>query len=87
MKLKSGQHLQITANIVPVISGELQRVPVKDLQSDTVQDIVRTVELADTIPTENETAPIELLIGNDYYMDLVHGEKIQVQAGVILIGN
>ena len=87
VKLKNGKYLQITVNIVPVISGELQRRPLKHLWSDHVQDIVGSVDLADVIPTESNSAPIELLIGNDYYLDIVHGEKITVQEGLYLLSS
>ena len=40
----------MTVNIVPTISGDLQRKPLKDWTNEHVQDIVKTVELADIIP-------------------------------------
>ena len=76
-----------TINIVHVISGELQRRPSKDLSSDSVKNIVSSVELADVIPRENETSPIELLIWNDYYLDFIHGEKIEIQPGLYLLAS
>ena len=85
VKLKNGKHKQITMNIVPVISGELQRRPSKDLYIDSVKDIVSSVELADVIPRENETSPIELLIGNHYYLDFIHGQKIKIQPSLYLL--
>ena len=87
VKLKNGKHLQIMANIVPVISGALHRKPLITLQSERVQDILGSVQLADDIPTKSESAPIELLIGNDYYLDIVHGEKIKVQDGLYLLSS
>ena len=87
VKLKNGKHIQITINIVPVISEELQRRPLKDLSSDSVKDIVSSVELADVIPRENETSPKDLLIGNDYYLDSIHGEKIEIQPGLYLLAS
>jgi hypothetical protein len=59
--------VQITANIVPLISGELQRKPTSDPFSDRVNDILSTVQLADTMPKESESSSIEFLIGNDFY--------------------
>ena len=85
MKLKNGKQIQIKINIVPVISGELQRRPLKDLSSDSVKDIIPSVELVDVIPKENETTPVELLIGNDYYLDFILSEKIVIQSGLYLL--
>ena len=82
MKLKNGKQVQITINIVPVISEELQRRPLKDLSSDSVKDIIPSVELADVIPKENETTKVELLIGKDYYLDFILSEKIVIQSNL-----
>lgn len=42
---------------------------------------MRSVELADSIPSENEFSTIELLIGNDFYLDLVMSQRIKVHPG------
>ncbi|CAC5404450.1 unnamed protein product [Mytilus coruscus] len=49
--------------------------------------LVKTESLADTLPTENEKTTIELLIGNDYYLDLILPEKIEIQPGLYLLGS
>ena len=36
--------------------------------------------LADDIPTERETSSVELLIGNDYYLDIILPQKAEVQS-------
>ena len=33
--------------------------------------------MADTIPSETETSTVELLIGNDCYLDIILSQKIQ----------
>ena len=53
---------KIIVNIVPVISGNIDRKALKDLQTDRIQDIVNSVDLADTLPTENEKVSVQLLI-------------------------
>ncbi|XP_053382198.1 uncharacterized protein LOC128549498 [Mercenaria mercenaria] len=87
VKLKNGTEMQITTDVVPLISGELQRRPIKDLESEKVQDIVNSVQLADTLPTQNEKNTIDVLIGNDYYLDFIHSEKIEVQKGLYLLAS
>ena len=86
-KLRNGKHIRIAINIVPVISGEFQRRPLKNLSSDSVKDIVSSIELADVILRENETSPIELLIGNNYYLDFIYGEKTEIQTGLYLLAS
>ncbi|XP_060601995.1 uncharacterized protein LOC132755202 [Ruditapes philippinarum] len=87
VRLNNGKYVQITANIVPLISGELQRKPTSDLFSDRVNDILSTVQLADTMPKESESSSIEFLIGNDYYLDFVNGEKLELQNGLYLLSS
>lgn len=88
VKLKNGNKKEITVNIVPFISGELQRRPVKDLlESERVHDIIDSVQLADSLPTEDEMSPIEFLIGNDYYLDFVLSERIEIKPGLYLLAS
>ena len=45
--------------------------PIKDLSSEHLQDKESSVDLAYILPNETEDSPIDLLIGNDYYLDIV----------------
>jgi hypothetical protein len=87
VKLMNGKFMQISVNIVPLISGEMQRRPIDELSCDKVNEILSSVQLADDLPRESEISPIEVLIGNDYYLDFVNGEKIEVQEGLYLLAS
>ena len=87
IKLKNGNFLDIVANIVPVISGNVQRGSIKLHSSENFNHLASSLDLADTIPTENETSSVELLIGNDYYLDIILSQKIKVQPGLYLLGS
>ena len=41
--------------------------------------------MADSFPTETQNVSVDVLIGNDYYWDLVESSKIQVSPGLYLI--
>ena len=71
---------------VPIISGTIQRKSMK-LSSEHLEHLVNSVELADSIPSENESSTIELLIGNDVYLDLILSQKIEIQPGWYLLGS
>ena len=71
IRLNNGQYLEISANIVPVISGSVQRKALRMCNSQNIDHLVRSLDMADTIPSETETSAIELLIGNDYYLDII----------------
>ena len=85
IKLNNGQHLDISANIVPVISGTVQRKALKLFPSKNLDHLLRSLEMADTIPSETESSTVELLIGSDYYLDIILSQKIEVQPGLYLL--
>ena len=43
--------------------------------------------LADDIPIERETSSVELLIGNDYYLDIILPQKFEAQSGLYMLGS
>ena len=79
--------MKLTANIVPNISGAIQRSPVGFAQSELLHGLTRNLKLADNIPVKTESTPFELLIGNDYYLDIVETEKIEVCPGLYLLSS
>lgn len=87
LKLKDGHYLSIDANVVPTISGTVQRKPVpKDIQ-DRCQTLWKNLQLADTFPVKFENSTADILIGNDYYMDLILPERIEIQKGFYLLAS
>lgn len=84
--LKDGRKLDISVNIVPIISGTIHRKSVGQL-SENANQILKTVDLADSIATENESCEIEMLLGNDFYLDIVLCQKLEIQHGLYLLGS
>ena len=62
---------------MPTISCTIQRKSIK-LSLEHLEHLVKYVELADSIPSENEISTIEFLLGNDFYLDLVKSQRIEV---------
>lgn len=87
IKLKNGNDLLITANIVPTITGTIYRKPVNLCKQDIFKSMTQHLNLADTLPTEVETDTIQLLIGNDYYLDIVLPHRLEIQPGLYLISS
>lgn len=87
IKLNKGKCFDMVVNIVPVISGKVQRRKIDVSSMEHLRHFVKDVELADTIPTENESTSIELLVGNDYYLDLILSQRIEVQPGLYLLAS
>lgn len=55
IKLNNGKYFNIVVNIVPVISGKVQRRKIDVSSMEHLRHFVKDVELADNIPTENES--------------------------------
>ena len=86
LRFNNGKYLNLSANIVPTISGTIQRKSMK-LSSEHLEHLVKSVELADSIPSENESSTTELLIGNDFYLDVILSQKVEIQPGLYLLGS
>ena len=78
--LKDGTILQINVNVVPQIGGSIQRRPI-NLKSFRNWDYIwGKFPLADELPKETKSPSVKLLIGNDYYLDIILPQKNEVQA-------
>ncbi|XP_062614769.1 uncharacterized protein LOC134276539 [Saccostrea cucullata] len=87
VKLKDRHFLSIEANVVPNITGTVQRKPIpKDVQLKC-QSLWKNLQLADTLPVNFENSTIDILIGNDYYLDLILPERIEIQKGFYLLAS
>ena len=87
IKLNNGEYLQVSANIVPIISGTVQRKAIKFHSSKNLVHLVRSLDMADSILSETDSSTVELLIGNDYYLDVILSQKIEVQPGLYLLAS
>ena len=87
IKLYDSHYLDICANIVPVISGTVQRKGLKLCSSKNVDHLMKSLDMAGTILLETESSKVELLVGNDYYLDLILSQKIEVQPGLYLLAS
>ena len=85
MLLRDGTLFKMKVNIVPRISGTISRAAVS---AGKLKKAVNVFDLAESIPYEEESSTIDILLGNDYYLDLVMctGEqRKEVSPGLYLI--
>ena len=82
LKSKEGNTIKIIANVVPKISGNIQRLPIKLKNRFSIQ---KRFKLADTLPEQAESTTIGILIGNDYYNEVMSPERVNVQEGLYLV--
>ena len=82
IKTQKGNDILIKASIVPQITGLVQRIPINISEQ---QNLKKTYNLGDTLSQQVQTSTLGLLIGNDYYHELIMGERTQIQDGLYLI--
>ena len=87
IELRDSSILKINAKVVPNITGSIQRRPVNLQSLENWDYLWKESVLADTLPNERESSTIELLIGNDYYLDLILPRKIEIQRGLYMLGS
>ena len=85
MKLADGNVMKIDANVVPKITGTVLRRPLTIEKCQNWEYLWSKFSLADTLPVVKETSTIELLIGNDYYFDIILSEEF-IYLGQSLVG-
>ena len=79
---KFGANIRIKANVVPQITGIIQQtlIPIKERSFQQ-----KHYELADLLPYNIQTSSLGILIGNDYYHDIIMKERAEVQDGLQVI--
>ena len=69
-------------NTVSIITGKIHRAPL-----NFNNPLLHNLQLANTLPKKYEEMPIDLLIGNDYYYDLITLERIELASRLYLTGS
>ena len=85
--LKDGSTMKITANVVPSITRSFLRRPVQCKSIQNWKHLWNKENLADSFPTEEEETTIELLIGNNYYLDFILPQRVEVQPGLYMLAS
>ena len=81
-KWKKRSAVSIKASLVQEISGNVQQA---SIETDNQFKIIRKYKLADTLPKHTESSSTEILIGNDYYNEIMSTERIKVHEGSYII--
>ena len=85
--LKGGGIMNISASIVQSICGSLTRRPIQYKSLQNWEHLWNEENLADSLPTKKENTTIELLIGNDYYLDFILPQKVEIQPGLYMLAS
>ena len=83
---KDNLPLPLHANVVNKITGPIQRGP---LQSADLEFLVSisSERMADTVPKTSEPVNIDLLIGSDYFWNILGTEKVTLPSSLYLVSS
>lgn len=72
------------ANVLKHITGNIKRGPIhqKDLE---FSQLIPQSKMVGPIPHTLETMAIDLLVGSNYFLDVVGGDKIMLLSGIFML--
>ena len=87
LSLKDGKTMTLKITVVPNITGKIHRVPLRMEDIEFLNKELGHSMLADPLPNHTESSTIDMLIGNDYYFDLLEPQKLDLGDGVFLFNS
>jgi hypothetical protein len=87
LKLSTGKYIEINANIVPVISGNVQKKSAKLFSDEHMKHLFTNLNMAEDLSSNKESSKVDLLLGNDYYLDIVMCQRMEVKPGLYLLAS
>ena len=84
LSLRDGSLMPVEASVVPHITGKLSRIPLNTEDLTFLKNEGWEPKLADSLPTDSDLTSVDLLIGNDYYFDLLMPKKMEFGGGLFL---
>jgi len=84
VQVTDGSYMMLSANVLKHITEVIQRNPLTERDLEYVK-LMPSSELADSIPTTFESVAIDLLIGLDFFWDIVGGNKVMLPSGMFIL--
>ena len=84
LTLRDGSVTPLKVTVVPSIAATINRIPLKVEDIAFLNKEFSMDKLADSLPCQLESSTIEMLIGNDYYFELLQPRKIDLGEGLFL---
>ena len=84
VKLNDGLCMTMCANVLKHITGNIRRSPLYQRDVELLRMIPRD-KMADIIPSTTETTKVDLLVGSDYFWDIIGGDRITLPSGMYML--
>ena len=78
MLCEKEENISLKVSVIPLITSPIIRLPLDTLQNSLLKENL----IADPPPNKAELASIDLVIGSDYYWDIMESMKIQISPGL-----
>ena len=76
--------MTLYANVLKQITGSIQRSPLAQKDLEFLKTIPAE-RMADCLPNTLENTTIDLLIGSDYFWDIIESDKVTLPSGMFLL--
>ena len=83
---KEGLPVILHANVLQQITSPIRRGPLPQAHTEFLQAIAPD-KLADNIPVQLSSATIDILLGSDYFWNIVDGGRIVLPSGLLLVSS
>ena len=84
----NGQSLHVEPHVVPHITHAIPRSPLSGPDQKELTTVLRatpSIPMADPMPLQPDTVEIDLLLGSDYFWDVVQGRHTTLPSGLHLL--
>ena len=83
---KQGSTILLHANVLKQITNPIQRGPLSQADIRFLQ-AVSPEQLADSIPSQSGLSNVDILLGSDYFWNIIDCERIILPSGLLLISS
>ena len=84
VKLNDGSCMLMCANVLKHITGNIRRSPLYQKDLKFLHMILRN-RMADIIRTTTQTMKVDLLVGSDYFWDIMSTDRITLPSGMYML--
>ena len=78
--------ITLSANVLQQITRPIQRGPLQNSDLEFLQ-VISSETLADNIPKISGLADIDILVGSDYFWDIMGRERVVLPSGLLLLSS
>ena len=78
--------ITLSANVLQQITRPIQRGPLQNSDLEFLQ-VISSETLADNIPKISSLADIDILVGSDYFWDIMGRERVVLPSGLLLLSS